>query len=204
MTLSIIFHGAAGTVTGSSYEVQSGTRSILIDCGMFQGLKKLRLLNWEKPTFDPKSISAVFLTHAHIDHSGMLPRLVQEGYDGPIYATQATRELAEILLRDAARLQEQDAEYANKKGFSKHHPALPLFDSGDAEAAIGQLETLPFGETIDSPEFSLRFHQAGHILGSGFVELTANQEAGHRMVFSGDLGRMERPLHLESGPAPCL
>ncbi|HEY7466702.1 MAG TPA: MBL fold metallo-hydrolase, partial [Dehalococcoidia bacterium] len=124
MSLRLAFHGGAGTVTGSRFLLETAGKRLLVDCGLFQGLKELRLKNWDNPPFDPRSVDAVVLTHAHIDHSGWLPRLVKSGFRGPIYCTPATRDLAEILLLDAARLQEEDAEYANRKGFSKHHPAL--------------------------------------------------------------------------------
>jgi len=142
MTVKLGFHGGAGTVTGSRFLLEAGAHRLLVDCGLFQGLKELRLRNWEPPLFDPASIGAMVLTHAHIDHSGYLPRLVREGYRGPIYCTPATRDLAEILLLDAARLQEEDADYANRKGFSKHHPALPLFTETDARAALRQMRAV--------------------------------------------------------------
>ena len=145
MAIAITFWGAAGTVTGSRHLVEAGKTRILVDCGQFQGEKQLRNRNWADEPFPPASLDAVILTHAHIDHSGLLPRLVKDGYRGPIYCTPATAELAVILLMDAARLQEEDAEYANRKGFSKHNPALPLFTERDAEAAIKQLKVIEYG-----------------------------------------------------------
>jgi metallo-beta-lactamase family protein len=205
MTVSLTFHGGAGTVTGSRHELQVGGQHVLIDCGLFQGLKDLRLRNWAPPTFDPRSISIVFLTHAHIDHSGYLPRLVKLGFRGNIVCTKETKELAEILLMDAAKLQVEDAEYANRKGFSKHRPALPLFDDIDARAALARFQTVPFGTWFTAGNIRARFHQAGHILGSAFVEVQAGHaEASQTIVFSGDLGRAEQPLHPDPEPlAAC-
>jgi metallo-beta-lactamase family protein len=170
---------------------------------MFQGLKELRLLNWRKLPFEANSLDAVVLTHAHIDHSGYLPRLVNEGYRGPIYCTEATRELCEILLLDAAKIQEEDAEYANRKGFSKHHPALPLFSTRDAERALRHLE-VPGGDEFEAAGFRVRFHEAGHILGSSFLEVS-REESGHThtLVFSGDLGRYDAPMHADPAPLPA-
>jgi metallo-beta-lactamase family protein len=195
------FHGAAGTVTGSRFLLETDRSRLLVDCGMFQGLKQLRLLNWEPSPFDPRSVDAVVLTHAHIDHSGYLPRLVKAGFDGPIYYTEPTADLLEILLLDAAKLQEEDADYANRKGFSKHHPALPLYDSQDAQRTLRRLERIPSLGHFDAAGFAVRFHEAGHILGSSFLEIN-EPETGHRFVFSGDLGRYAAPMHADPEPLP--
>lgn len=199
---TLAFHGAAGTVTGSRFLLDTGKGRILVDCGQFQGLKELRLRNWAPPPFEPRSIDAVVLTHAHIDHSGMLPRLVEQGFRGPIYATPATAELADILLMDAAKLQEEDAAYANRKGFSKHHPALPLFDSEAAQRAIRRFRTVDYGERLQLAGCEVRLHNAGHILGASFAEVRLADEE-HRLVFSGDLGRYGVPLHRDPARLPA-
>ena len=204
MALTLGFHGGAGTVTGSRFLLGAGEARFLVDCGLFQGLKDLRLRNWRPPAFEPRDVGAVFLTHAHIDHSGYLPRLVREGFSGPIYCTPATRDLAEVLLRDAARLQEEDAEYANRKGFSKHHPALPLFTERDAEVALRRMHALDYGTWLDEEGgLAVRFHNAGHILGAAHVEVRARlKDRQTTMVFSGDVGRYGMPLHPDPEPPP--
>ncbi|HLF76610.1 MAG TPA: MBL fold metallo-hydrolase [Dehalococcoidia bacterium] len=198
------FYGGAGTVTGSRFLLECHAGRVLVDCGLFQGLKALRLLNWQPTPFDLRSIDAIVLTHAHIDHSGYLPRLVKAGYRGPIYATPGTTDLARILLRDAATLQEEDAEYANRKGFSKHHPALPLFTLEDAERALKQFRSQQAEVPFEAGGMSVRFHRAGHILGSSFVEVLAPADANTetRIVFSGDLGRYDAPIHADPRPLP--
>lgn len=203
MPLTIGFHGGAGTVTGSKFLLNADGKRLLIDCGLFQGLKELRLLNWRPLPFQPDSIDAVILTHAHIDHSGYLPRLVREGYRGPIYSSPATRELVEILLLDAARLQEEDAGYANRKGFSKHSPALPLFTEADAKTALSQFRPIDYGESFEPAGITTRLHHAGHILGSAFVEVAAPTGSGQTpIVFSGDIGRYDAPLHPDPDSLP--
>ncbi len=199
---TLAFHGAAGTVTGSRFLVDSGKARILVDCGQFQGLKELRLKNWDEPPFDPRSIDAVILTHAHIDHSGMLPRLVKQGFRGEIYTTSATGELADILLMDAAKLQEEDADYANRKGYSKHEPALPLFDQDDARKALERFRPLRYGETLPLPGMDVTLLNAGHILGSAHAQVRLKRE-NHTIVFSGDLGRYGVPLHRDPEPLPA-
>jgi metallo-beta-lactamase family protein len=197
------FYGGAGTVTGSRFFIDQSGRRLLVDCGMFQGLKELRLLNWEPTPFDPRSIDAVVLTHAHIDHSGYLPRLVRAGFRGPIYSTDATRDLANILLADAARIQEEDADFANRKGFSKHKPALPLFDTRDSEAALKLFSPKETGELFNAAGFEIQFHRAGHILGAAFAEIRASPAGGqHTFVFSGDLGRYDAPLQADPAALP--
>ena len=204
MSLRIGFHGGAGTVTGSRFLLEANGKRLLIDCGLFQGLKELRLKNWERPSFDARSIDAVVLTHAHIDHSGYLPRLVKEGFQGPIYCTAATRDLAEILLLDAARLQEEDAEYANRKGFSKHHPALALFTEKDARDALRQMQAVEHNVWFEPEGQPVRFLNAGHILGSAFVEIPVTEEGNvNRIIFSGDVGRYDAPLHPDPEPLPA-
>ena len=198
---SIAFHGAAGTVTGSRFLLQSDETRVLVDCGQFQGLKELRLRNWDKPAFNPRELDAVLLTHAHIDHSGMLPRLVKDGFRGPIYTTPATADLARILLPDAARIQEEDAAYANRKGYSKHRPALPLFTVEDAERALRLFEDVRYGRTLELPGMECTFHNAGHILGSSHIEVRLPREQ-HTLVFSGDLGRYDVPLHRDPDTLP--
>jgi metallo-beta-lactamase family protein len=195
------FYGAAGTVTGSKYLIETDNARLLVDCGLFQGLKKLRLLNWEPSPFDPRSIDAVVLTHAHIDHSGYLPRLVKAGFRGPIYCTEPTASLLDILLKDSAKLQEEDAEYANRKGFSKHHPALPLYDTEDAERTLHQIRAVPSHSHFDAAGFSLRYYEAGHILGSSFLGVN-EPETGHHFIFSGDMGRYNAPMHPDPSPLP--
>ena len=204
-TLTLGFHGGAGTVTGSRFLLDQGGRRLLVDCGMFQGLKELRLLNWDPTPFDPRAVDAVVLTHAHIDHSGYLPRLVKAGFRGPIYCTPATGDLVAILLRDAASIQEEDAYFANKKGFSKHRPALPLFDGRDAEAALRLVEPRSHSQPFDAAGYQVTLHDAGHILGAAFAEVRAELPGGRRqtLVFSGDLGRFDAPLHLDPSPIPA-
>ncbi len=187
----------SGTVTGSRYLLSTGERRLLVDAGLFQGLKKLRLLNWQEPDFEPSSVDQLLLTHAHIDHSGYLPRLVRNGYSGPIYCTPATLDLAKLLLMDAAKIQEEGANYANKRGFSKHRPALPLYTSEDAGAAIEQMRAVPYGEWLELRDGAkVRFLNVGHILGSAMIELHLSSGTEEtRLVFSGDVGRYGVPLH---------
>lgn len=185
--MELQFLGAAGTVTGSRYLLSDGGARILIDCGLFQGFKTLRLRNWAAPPFDPKAIAAVVLTHAHIDHSGYLPVLVKNGFRGRIYCSEATADLCRILLLDSARLAEEDAERANRAGYTKHKPALPLYTERDAEAALRHLVTVPFHHEFEpAPAFKASLAGAGHILGASIVRVTRGRT---RVVFSGDLGR---------------
>jgi len=188
------FLGAAGTVTGSKYLLEHDRRRVLVDCGLFQGIKELRLRNWEPLPFDPKTLDAVVLTHAHIDHTGALPRLVKAGFKGPVFSTPATRALAGLLLPDSAHLQEEEARYANKGGFSKHSPALPLYTADDAQAALNRFQTIGYRQPREIfPGVSLTFIRAGHILGSAICifELATGRQ---RIVFSGDLGRYDAPI----------
>jgi metallo-beta-lactamase family protein len=181
------FFGAAGTVTGSRYVLEAAGHRLLMDCGLFQGLKQLRLRNWAPPPVDPGTIDAVLLTHAHIDHSGYLPRLMAEGFRGPIFCTPATLELCRILLPDSGRLQEEDARFANRHGFSKHHPALPLYTQDDAEVVLEQFRTVEAHKLFEPVKgVAAEFRYAGHILGAAFVRLACD---GVSVTFSGDVGR---------------
>lgn len=198
------FLGAARTVTGSQYLVESGGDRVLVDSGMFQGARDLRQLNWNAPAFDPASVPYLLLTHTHIDHVGRVPRLVKLGFKGRIYCTAATRELAEVLLKDAAHLQEEDANYLNRKGLSRHQPALPLFDEADVEASMKLFEAVPLHEERRlSPVFSFRLRDAGHLLGAASVELSVNEGARYtRILFSGDVGRFQTVLAHDPELAP--
>ncbi len=192
--------GGAGTVTGSRHLVEHDGRRILVDCGLFQGLKNLRELNWKRLPTDPAGIDALVLTHAHLDHCGYIPRLVRDGFSGPIVCSAATRDLAELILLDSARLQEKDAEYANRKGFSRHQPALALYGERDAERALEQFTPVDFGEPAPLPGGATAlFRRAGHILGAATVEL---DWGGTRMAFSGDLGRYDDPVMVDPEPVP--
>lgn len=192
MTLQIKFLGGVGTVTGSKYLVDTGEARILVDCGLFQGYKQLRLRNWKPLPVDPASIDAVVLTHAHIDHSGHLPMLVKQGFKGPIHSTEATFDLCEILLPDSAYLQEREAERANRYGYSKHKPALPMYTQRDARKSLEHFRTSPFDKKVDVAKgVSATFRKAGHILGAAIIEL---ETPTARIVFSGDLGRPMDPL----------
>ncbi|MGE0531852.1 MAG: MBL fold metallo-hydrolase RNA specificity domain-containing protein [Hyphomonadaceae bacterium] len=189
MSLTLTSLGAAGTVTGSKHLLEADGRRILVDCGMFQGLKVLRERNWAPLAIPPDSIDAVVLTHAHLDHSGYLPKLVRDGFRGPVYCSSATADLCDILLKDSARIAENDAEYANRRGHTKHKPALPLYTVRDAEAALKQLKPIAF-ETETSVEggAKMQLRRAGHILGAATVEFNWQ---GRGIVFSGDLGRYD-------------
>jgi metallo-beta-lactamase family protein len=201
----IHFWGAAETVTGSKYLVETSDQKILVDCGMFQGLKKLRQRNWQPLPMPPNGIDAVVLTHAHIDHTGYLPRLVKDGFRGTIYCTRATYDLAQILLRDAAYLQEEDARRANKYGYTKHNPAQPLFGEDDVELTLELFEPVEFcaGDEQYSARVELGdgircgFHPAGHILGAAWIAMEID---GKRLVFSGDIGRPNDPVMRPARP----
>jgi metallo-beta-lactamase family protein len=193
--IALTFLGAAGTVTGSRHLVEWGGKRLLVDCGLFQGMRELRQLNWERFPVEPSSIDAVILTHAHLDHSGYLPGLVKHGFSGPVYATAATRDVARLILLDSAHLQEKDAEFANRHGFSRHKPALPLYTTADAEQALSLFQVTDFhSETEIGEGASLLFRRAGHILGAA----TATLRLGPRtLVFSGDLGRFGDPVMVD-------
>jgi metallo-beta-lactamase family protein len=189
------FLGAARTVTGSRVLVDTPRARVLVDCGLFQGGKELRARNWEPFPVDPRSLHAVVLTHAHLDHSGHLPRLVREGFAGPVFCTPNTAALCGILLPDSGRLQEEDAAYANRKGFSRHAPALPLYTEDDARAALRRLRTVEFGERFEAaPGIDAVLQHGGHILGAGWVQLEVDGADRHSLVVSGDLGRPEHPI----------
>ncbi|KAB2943092.1 MAG: MBL fold metallo-hydrolase [Hyphomicrobium sp.] len=190
--MEITFLGATGTVTGSKYLFDDGDAINLVDCGLFQGFKQLRLRNWQPLPIDPRRIGSVVLTHAHIDHSGYLPLLVKNGFSGRIYCSKATRELCQILLPDSAHLQEEEARYANKRGFSKHKPALPLYTIEDADRALKNFHAVDFDEPLRlSPATSARLLPAGHILGASMVMI---ESRGKQILFSGDLGRPNDPI----------
>ncbi len=194
--------GAAGTVTGSKHLLETDGRRVLVDCGLFQGVKNLREMNWARLAVDPAGIDAVVITHAHLDHTGYLPRLVREGFTGPILCTEATAAVAEIILRDSAYLQERDAAFLNKHKASKHHPALPLYDSEDARRTLELVSTRTFGQPHQVPGTGavVTFRRAGHILGASTVDLAC---ADRRIVFTGDLGRYDDPVMFDPEPVPA-
>jgi metallo-beta-lactamase family protein len=190
--MQLTFLGATGTVTGSRTLLESKGKRILIDCGLFQGLKQLRLKNWDAFPVEPSSIDAILLTHAHIDHSGYLPRLVKMGFSGRIYCTSGTHDLCQILFPDSAHLQEEEARYANQKGFSKHHPALPLYSQDDAQRALDLFQTVDFHELVDLGDgLQARFYSNAHILGSSCIHISDGNKS---VLFSGDVGRSNDPL----------
>ena len=187
-SIKIHFLGAAGTVTGSKYLIDTGDRKILVDCGLFQGIKELRMKNWEYPPVTVKDIDIVLLTHGHMDHTGYLPRLVKQGFKGSILGTNPTLEIAKIILYDSAKIQEQEAERANKDGYSSHSPAEPLYDVEDVNKTVPHFKSVPQSQWIPLYEgIKVRFRYNGHILGATFIELDIN---GKRFVFSGDIGRI--------------
>ena len=204
----LTFLGAAGGVSGSRHLVDAAGGRVLIDCGLFQGEKNLRDKNWDRFPVRPDSINAVVLTHGHIDHSGYLPRLAREGFAGPIYTSPATADLLGLLLYDSAKCQAEDALYANRKGFSKHSPALPLYEEQDVDR-VPRLVRPHARESWFSPAGGIRcrFHEAGHMLGSSFIEMEAAREQGGspvRIVFSGDVGRFDAPLYKDPiSPPNC-
>ena len=198
--MRITFLGAAGTVTGSKYLLEHGGKRVLMDCGLFQGLKQLRLRNWAAFPVPAEKIDAVVLTHAHIDHSGYLPALARQGFRGPVFCTEATRDLCALLLPDSGHLQEEDALYANRKGFSKHSPALPLYTEADARKTLRLFRPQDFGIEFEPVEgLRIRFSLAGHILGAASVHVRWDSGS---ILFSGDLGREEDLLMRPPEPPP--
>ena len=189
------FLGAAGTVTGSKYLLRSGRSRVLLECGLFQGLKALRLRNWGDPSVPAGRLDAVVLSHAHIDHSGYLPRLVQLEFRVKVFCTAGTADLLRVLLPDAAHLQEEEAAFANRHGYSKHQPALPLYTVKDAEAALRRLRPAPYDRPVAIADgIAVTFRRAGHILGSATIEVRLRDEPPAALLFSGDLGRWHQPL----------
>jgi metallo-beta-lactamase family protein len=197
LTTNLTFLGAAGTVTGSKFLLEAGGRRILVDAGLFQGEREWRRRNWAPLAVDPRTIGAVVVTHAHLDHSGFLPVLVREGFSGPVVCSELTARLMAIVLRDAAHIQEDETRWARESGLSKHAEPRPLFDTADAEAALALLE--PARDRDLGGGLTVELHRAGHILGSRFAVL---EHEGSRLLFSGDLGRPDHPLLLAPEPAP--
>jgi metallo-beta-lactamase family protein len=198
---SLTFLGAAGTVTGSQYLLEVDHHRVLVDCGMFQGLKSLRERNWARLPVQPASVQSVVLTHAHLDHCGLLPRLVSNGFGGRIFCTAGTADLCKLVLPDAGRLQEEDARRANRHRYSKHTPALPLFTEHDAADALERMQ--PFGFNRPMPvaaSLEAEFINAGHLLGSAFVRMRRSNGSGGTIVFGGDLGRYGRPVLPDPSP----
>ena len=196
MAATLTFQGAARTVTGSRYLVESDGRRVLVDCGMFQGLKELRLRNWADPPVPPASIDSVVLTHAHLDHVGMLPRLVAQGFKGRIFCTPGTQDLCSLVLPDAGRLQEEEAKRANRKGYTKHRPAKPLFTEEDAVVTLSRLQPVGYLRPIPvgSSGLEVEFLPTGHLLGAAYVRMRRQDGAGGTVLFGGDLGRYNRPI----------
>jgi len=192
----ITFHGATGTVTGSRFQLEIDDKNIMVDCGMFQGMKENRRKNWEPFPVSPASFDHIFITHSHIDHCGYLPRFVKEGFHGRIISSQATADLCEVVLRDSAHLQEEDAKWANKKGFSKHSPAEPLYNGADAEKTIPLFKSVFYGDIYQlSDNTRVKFHDSGHILGASLIDFkTTKNDTSRKILFSGDLGRPEIPV----------
>ena len=204
----LTFLGAAGVVSGSRHLVEAEGRRVLVDCGLFQGEKHLRERNWDRFLVRPDSIDAVVLTHGHIDHSGYLPRLAREGFAGPIYTSPATVDLLGLLLYDSAKCQAEDAFYANRKGYSRHKPALPLYEERDVDRVLRLVRAVPREEWFAPAEgVRCRFHEAGHMLGSSFIEMEAARQGNGlpvRIVFSGDVGRFDAPLYKDPiSPPAC-
>ena len=190
--------GAGGTVTGSKHLLENGESRVLLDCGLFQGLKELRQRNWAAPPVEPRTLGAVILSHAHIDHSGYLPRLCRDGFTGPVYCTPGTSDLLQVMLPDAAHLQEEEATFANRHRTSKHDPALPLYTIADAARALAQVKRVDFGQPFTATRgVEARFTPSGHILGAGLVTC---EIGGRRLVFSGDLGRYDVPIMVDPEP----
>ncbi len=195
---TLMFLGAAGTVTGSKHLLDTGSHRVLVDCGLFQGLKGLRLRNWAALPIDPSSIDAVVLTHAHLDHCGYLPRLVAQGFRGRVFCTPGTRELCTLVLPDSARIQEEDARHANRHGYSKHAPALPLYTEVDAARALDRLQPVGYDRPVPIAEgVEVEFVNAGHLLGSAYARVRVN---GKTVLFGGDLGRYNRPVLPDPSP----
>ncbi len=205
---SITFYGGVGTVTGSKYLLESNGKKVLVDCGLFQGLKELRDRNWQDPPFDPREIDAVIITHAHIDHTGWLPRLVKLGFKGEVTTSRATGDLLKILLPDSARLQEEEADYRNRHALTTHTPALPLYDEDDARAALERLRPVANdGNPVEICDgVTASFSVAGHIMGASMVLVElANARPDHssiRFLFSGDLGHYDQPILNDPAPPP--
>ncbi len=197
---SLTFLGAAGTVTGSKHLIDLGSHRVLVDCGLFQGLKDLRLRNWAPFPVDAARIDAVVLTHAHLDHCGYLPRLVAQGFRGRIFCTPGTRELCTIVLPDSAHLQEEEARHANKHGYSRHQPSLPLYTQADASRALSQLQPVGYDRPVPVvPGAEVDFINAGHLLGSAYARFHVG---GRTLLFGGDLGRYDRPVLPDPLPVP--
>ena len=196
MPSTLTFQGAARTVTGSRYLVESDGHRVLVDCGMFQGLKELRLRNWDPPPVPPASIDSVVLTHAHLDHVGMLPRLVAQGFKGRIFCTPGTQDLCSLVLPDAGRLQEEEAERANRKGYTKHKPAKPLFTEEDGIQTLSRLQPVGYERPIPvgSTGLQVEFLPTGHLLGAAYVRMRRKDGTGGTTLFGGDLGRYDRPI----------
>lgn len=189
--MEIQFLGATQTVTGSKYFIKTDKANILVDCGLFQGYKELRSKNWDSFPIDPASIDCLLLTHAHIDHSGYIPLLAKNGFSGKIFCSEATYDLCEILLPDSGHLHEEEARYANLKGYSKHHPALPLYTKEDAEFSLQFFQTVSFEKKYKMKDIIFEFYSAGHILGASFIKI---ENKNTSILFSGDLGRYKDPI----------
>ena len=195
---SLTFLGAAGTVTGSKYLLDTGSHRVLVDCGLFQGLKELRLRNWQPLPLPAGDVDAVILTHAHLDHCGYLPRLVAQGFKGRIFCTAGTRDLCTLVLPDSAHIQEEDARDANRYNYSKHQPALPLYTSADADRALMLLQPVGYNRPVPVvPGLDVEFINAGHLLGSAFARVSLG---GKTLLFGGDLGRYGRPVLPDPAP----